>query len=124
MSALVNYTKPLVRQGDASVAFGLSVGHTKGVSMTHIRQRMQEDLRLRNYSERTARTKLTRLPSSASTSTSHPINSVPRMFARSSCIYSTNASLRGERFRVPVCAEISLHADPEAHLVRSGSRQP
>jgi integrase/recombinase XerD len=67
--------------------------------MTHLRQRMQEDLRLRNFSERTVRHYTHTVAEFAKYFHKSPDQLGPehvRTFLR---IFSTNASLRGERFR-------------------------
>jgi len=70
--------------------------------MTHLRHRMQEDLRLRNFSERTVHHYThTPLPSSQPTSISHLMSSVPNIFERFFYICSTNGSLPGERSKGP-----------------------
>jgi hypothetical protein len=62
---------------------------------------MQEDLRLRNFSEREIRHHTHTVAEFAKFlhESPDPINSVPSMFAHFFCIDSTNASLPWERFR-------------------------
>jgi hypothetical protein len=69
--------------------------------MTRLRQRMQEDLRLRNFSERAIRSTPTSLLSTQNTSTGRPINWIRSSRGPGCCIYSTSGSLPGEPFREP-----------------------
>ena len=71
--------------------------------MTHLRQRMQEDLRLRNFSERTVRHYTHTVAEFAKYFRKSPDQLGPehvRTYLLFLC--STSASLRGERFRVLV----------------------
>jgi Phage integrase, N-terminal SAM-like domain len=67
--------------------------------MTHLRQRMQDDLRLRNFSERTIRHYTHTIADFAKYFGRSPINWGQSMFVRTCCFCSPSASLRGERFR-------------------------
>jgi len=67
--------------------------------MTHLRQRMQEDLRLRTFPNARFVATPRSLLSLQGTSTSHPISWARSTFARFCCICLMSASLHGERFR-------------------------
>ena len=67
--------------------------------MTHLRQRMQEDLRLRNFSERTIRHYTHTVAEFAKYFHKSPDQLGPEHVRAFLLHRSTTASLRGERFR-------------------------
>ena len=75
--------------------------------MTHVRQRMQEDLRLRNFSQRTIR------------HYTHTVAEFARFFHKS----PDQLGPEDVRTFLLYLAEVPLHADPEADLVRSRDHQ-
>lgn len=86
--------------------------------MTHLRQRMQEDLRLRNFSERTLR----RYTHIVAEFAKHFHKSPDQLGARAHPHVRAASSQRtqarvGNNSGRPVGAEVPLHADTEADLV-------
>jgi hypothetical protein len=69
--------------------------------MTHLRQRMQEDLRLRNYSSRTIHSYTRIVAEFASYFHSHPINWARNIFVSGCFICSMRGSSRGVRCSAP-----------------------
>lgn len=69
--------------------------------MTQLRQRMQEDLRLRNFSERTIRHYTHTIAEFAKYFHKSPDQLGPEHVRTFFCICLTSASLHGERFRAP-----------------------
>ena len=69
--------------------------------MTQLRQRMQEDLRLRNFSERTIRRYTEIVAEFARYFHKSPDQLGSEQFAHFCCICLMSASLHGEPFREP-----------------------
>ncbi len=86
--------------------------------MTHLRQRMQEDLRLRNFSERTIRHYTHTVAEFAKYFHTSPDQLGPE-HVRTWLLYLLNerklawGTIQGR----PIGAEVPLHADAEADLV-------
>lgn len=68
--------------------------------MTVLRQRLQEELRLRNYSPETIRNYTTAVADLLATFTSHPINSAPNRSALTCCICLRSGGYPGRLCRV------------------------
>lgn len=85
--------------------------------MTHLRQRMQEDLRLRNFSERTVRHYTHTVAEFAKYFHRSPDQLGLEHIRTSCCFCSTSASLLGNDLGRAIGAEVPLYADAEADMV-------